>query len=223
MLTASSLADALGKGHFKTRETLLIEKSSKEPVPRFTSDIIEWGVLYEPVATTFYEKINNLKVLEFGLVPHPEFKIFGASPDGICDIDSPEDYIGRMLEIKCPPVRKFTKEVPEHYWMQMQGQLECCNLEECDFLQVKLLEYDSIEDYKDDKYIENDIIKEGYSSNNLPKGLVLSFISLNDNNEKKYHYEYSEFYQSYEQLEKWSEKTIIDYSDKQLFNIIGGK
>ena len=60
MLTASSLADALGKGHFKTRENLLIEKSSKEPIPRFTSDIIEWGVKYEPVATMFYEKMNNL-------------------------------------------------------------------------------------------------------------------------------------------------------------------
>ena len=140
MLTASSLADALGKGHFTTRDNLLIEKSSKDPAPRFTSDIIEWGVKYEPVATTFYEKMHDLTVLEFGLVPHPEFKIFGASPDGICDIDAPEDYIGRMLEIKCPPVRKFTKEVPEHYWMQMQGQLECCDLEECDFLQVKLLE-----------------------------------------------------------------------------------
>ena len=61
-----------------------------------------------------------------------KFKIFGASPDGICDIDSPPDYIGRMLEIKCPPRRKFTREVPKHYWMQMQGQLETCDLEECD-------------------------------------------------------------------------------------------
>ena len=79
--------------------------------------------MYEPVATKFYELINNLTVLEFGLVPHPEFKIFGASPDGICDIDSPDDYIGRMLEIKCPPKRQFTDEVPRHYWMQIQGQL----------------------------------------------------------------------------------------------------
>ena len=46
-----------------------------------------------------------------------------------------------MLEIKCPPKRKFTKTVPKHYWYQMQGQLECCNLEECDFLQVKFSEY----------------------------------------------------------------------------------
>tara|TARA_B100000575_G_scaffold290196_1_gene293410 strand:+ start:2863 stop:4131 length:1269 start_codon:yes stop_codon:yes gene_type:complete len=208
MLTASSLADSLGKGHFKTREALLIEKTSKEPPSRFSSHIIEWGVRYEPVATMFYEKMNNLTVLEFGLVPHPNFTIFGASPDGICDIDSPDDYIGRMLEIKCPPVRKFTKEVPEHYWMQMQGQLECCDLEECDFLQVKLLEYETEQEYQEDKRIEDDILKEGFTSDNLPKGLVLSFVT----NPEKYHYEYSEFYQSYDQLKKWAEKTIEDYS-----------
>ena len=31
----------------------------------------EWGVMYEPVATTFYEKLNNLEVLEFGFRFHP--------------------------------------------------------------------------------------------------------------------------------------------------------
>ena len=211
MLTASSLADALGKGHFKTREALLIEKTSKEPPRRFTSDIIEWGVKYEPVATTFYEKLNNVSILEFGLVPHPEFKIFGASPDGICDSNSSKDYIGRMLEIKCPPVRKFTKEVPEHYWIQMQGQLECCNLEECDFLQVKLIEYNNDTDYQEDKLIEDGILKEGLTSDNLPKGLVLSFVSMNEKNETKYHYEYSEFYQRFDQLKEWSDKIILEY------------
>jgi putative phage-type endonuclease len=212
MLTASSLADSLGKGHFKNRDTLLIEKSSKDPLPRFSSWIIEWGVKYEPVATTFYEKLHNLKVLEFGLVPHPEFKIFGASPDGICDIDSPGEYVGRMLEIKCPPVRKFTKEVPEHYWMQMQGQLECCDLEECDFLQVKLIEYDTEDDYQEDKVEENGILKEGSTSDNLPKGLMISFIK-NENGEIKYHYEYSEFYESYENLKQWSQTIIDSYSE----------
>jgi putative phage-type endonuclease len=214
MLTASSLADALGKGHFKTKESLLIDKSSKDPIPYISNDIIEWGVKYEQVATTFYEKINNVNVLEFGLVPHPEFKIFGASPDGICDENSSEEYIGRMLEIKCPPVRKFTKEVPEHYWMQMQGQLETCDLEECDFLQVKLIEYRSEEDYKNDQYLENEKIKEGYTIDNLPKGLVLSFISYNEKKEKKYNYEYSEFYQSYNNLKKWSDEIIKNYKNE---------
>ncbi len=202
MLTASSLADAVGKGHFKSRDDLLIEKSSLTPPPRFSSEITEWGVKYEPVATTFYEKLNNLEVLEFGLVPHPSFKIFGASPDGICSEKSPEDYIGRMLEIKCPPKRKFTNEVPEHYWMQMQGQLECCNLEECDFLQVKLEEYSTKEEYLEDS---ND--SPGKTLKDFPKGLVLSFVSYKDG-ETKYHYEYSEFYTSIEEIDQWSKNII---------------
>ena len=210
MLTASSLADALGKGHFKNRETLLIEKTSKEPPKRFGNAITEWGVKYEQVATTFYEKVNNLTIVEFGLIPHPKLKVFGASPDGICDIDSPEDYIGRMLEIKCPPKRQFTEEVPDHYWMQMQGQLESCDLEECDFLQVKLKEYETTEDYNEDKYEEDGVLIEGVTSDNLPKGLLLTFI-YTDNGETKYHYEYCEFYKSYEELKEWSFNTISNY------------
>jgi len=208
MVTASSLADTLGKGHFKTREALLIEKTSKDPPKRFGNAITEWGVKYEQVATTFYEELNNLKIIEFGLIPHPEFKVFGASPDGICDIDSPEDYIGRMLEIKCPPKRQFTEEVPEHYWMQMQGQLESCDLEECDFLQVKLEEYASTEDYNKDKYEGGN--KEGVTSDNLPKGLLLTFI-YTEREETKYHYEYCEFYKSYEELKEWAFMTISNY------------
>jgi putative phage-type endonuclease len=210
MLTASSLADALGKGHFKNRETLLIEKTSKEPPKRFGNAITEWGVKYEQVATTFYEKLNNLTIVEFGLIPHPELKVFGASPDGICDIDSPEDYIGRMLEIKCPPKRQFTEDVPAHYWMQMQGQLESCDLEECDFLQVKLKEYETTGDYNEDKYEEDGVLMEGVTSDNLPKGLLLTFI-YSVNGETKYHYEYCEFYKSYEELKEWSFKTISNY------------
>ena len=35
---------------------------------------------------------------------------------------------------------------------------------------------------------------------------------MNDKLEKTYHYEYSEFYQSFEQLKEWSDKTIIEYT-----------
>jgi len=212
VLTASSLADAIGEGHFCTREELLLQKCGG-PRGEVPFEIVEWGVMYEPVATTFYEKLNNLTVLEFGLVPHPEFKIFGASPDGICDVDSPSDYIGRMLEIKCPPKRNFTNEVPRHYWMQMQGQLESCDLEECDFLQVKFIEYFNETDYIEDIYLENDIIKEGYSNNNLPKGLLIAFIRNNLEGNSTIKYEYGEFYKSYEDLKKWSETIINKYKE----------
>lgn len=212
IITASSLADAIGEGHFCTKDQLLIQKCGGErgDVP---FEIVEWGVMYEPVATSFYEKLNNLKVLEFGLVPHPTFKIFGASPDGICDEDSPEEYVGRMLEIKCPPKRQFTNEVPKHYWMQMQGQLESCDLEECDFLQVKITEYLCEEDYQNDKYIDNDFLKEGYSSLKLPKGLLLAFITDNGNKNPTIKYEYPEFYLSYDELIKWSDNKISEYEN----------
>ena len=147
MLTASSLACALGDDHFKSRDQLILEKVENKEIPFVPNPITEWGVKYEEIATKFYESLNSVEIIEFGLIPHPNFTIFGASPDGICSNDSPNEYVGRMLEIKCPPKRKFTKTVPKHYWYQMQGQLECCDLEECDFLQVKLQEYDSFEDY----------------------------------------------------------------------------
>jgi putative phage-type endonuclease len=210
VLTASSLADAIGEGHFCTKEQLLIQKCGG-PRGEVPFEIVEWGVKYEPVATKFYEKLNNLTVLEFGLVPHPEFTIFGASPDGICDIDSPEDYIGRMLEIKCPPKRQFTDEVPRHYWMQMQGQLECCDLEECDFLQVKFTEYLSEDEYVEDTFLEGDMVKEGYSSLNLPKGLILSFIQNSESGNPVIKYEYSEFYTSHADLKKWSDNILNQY------------
>ena len=215
ILTASSLADAIGEGHFSTKEELIIQKCGG-PRGEVPFEIVEWGVMYEPVATKFYELMNQLTVLEFGLVPHPEFKIFGASPDGICDSTSPEDYIGRMLEIKCPPRRQFTDEVPRHYWMQMQGQLESCDLEECDFLQVKLTEYFTEQEYNDDFIIKDGSIKEGYSSLDLPKGLVIAFVINNPEGNPTIKYEYSEFYLSYDDLIKWSSRIIDEYKEKEI-------
>ena len=78
-------------------DNLLIDKTSKEEKSLVvTKKIIQWGVKYEPTATTFYEKLNNLTVVEFGLVP--KFKNLSKFGDltGICDIKL---YL-RMLEIK---------------------------------------------------------------------------------------------------------------------------
>lgn len=200
VLTASSLASALGECHFTTRDELIYDKSSTVEKPYTSNPITEWGVKYEEIATKFYELINNVKILEFGLIPHPKFKIFGASPDGICSNDSPKEFIGRMLEIKVPPKRKFTKTVPSHYGYQMQGQLECCDLEECDFLQVKIEEYENKDDYINDKYIYNGILKEGYNSDNYPKGCTLTYQKKDS---LSYSYLYPELCLTYENYKKW--------------------
>ena len=211
LLTASSLASALGHDHFKSREQLIYDKTSIEEVPYVSNPITEWGVKYEEIATKFYEYLNNVKIIEFGLIPHREFKIFGASPDGICSNDSPYDYIGRMLEIKCPPKRKFTKTVPKHYWYQMQGQLECCNLDECDFLQVKLLEYDDYDDYSKDICKLNEEIKWGYTKNELPKGCTFSY---RKKDELKLTYRYPDFFKTDDEYKKWIDDQIIDIKEQ---------
>jgi hypothetical protein len=80
-LTASSFADALGKSHYNTRNESLLNKIVDKPF--VANPITEWGVKYEEVATRFYEHLTGSKIYEFGLIPHPEFPAFGASPDGI--------------------------------------------------------------------------------------------------------------------------------------------
>lgn len=196
MLTASSMASALDKCHFTTRDELLLGKII--PKPYESNPITEWGVKYEDVAIQFYEELYNVKVLDFGLIPHPEFKAFGASPDGICDDTGNDEYVGRMVEIKCPPKRKFTKTVPSHYLMQVLGQLEVCNLDECDFFQVKIEEYESYEDYQKDVFLNDDTIVEGRTEHNFPKGVTLTYKT-----NEVLSYKYCQFNQTNQQLQSW--------------------
>ena len=213
LLTASSLADALGKGHFQTRDDLLMSKTSeRQEVSKASRDIMEWGVKYEPVATEFYEYLYGVKIIEFGLIPHPELSVFGASPDGICDEGSPNGYEGRMLEIKCPPKRIFTHEVPHHYWMQMQGQLEVCDLDECDFFQVKLEEYYSVQDYEKDYLFDNGI-QHGLTHKGLPKGLVISYRSKDS---EHIEYVYSPWLSPLDDVGNWRDKFIEELDDNYI-------
>ena len=172
-LTASSLASAIGKCHFTTREELILSKIEDKPYE--SNPITEWGVKYEDIAILFYEELYNVKVLDFGLIPHPTFKAFGASPDGICDDTGNDEYVARMVEIKCPPKRKFTKTCPPHYLMQVQGQLEVCDLDHCDFFQVKIEDYENYEEYKKDVFVNDDVILPGRTNLNYPKGGTVSY------------------------------------------------
>lgn len=96
-----------------------------------------WGKKYEDVASRLYSKLNTTTVLEFGLVSHGRLKWLAASPDGI----TPD---GIMLEIKCPKSRKIDDNIPPlYYYIQCQIQLECCNLEECDFFECEIKEIDT--------------------------------------------------------------------------------
>lgn len=114
-----------------------------------------WGQTYEPIATEIYERRNNTKVHEFGLLLHPTYNL-GASPDGITDD-------GTMLEIKCPYTREITGITPNYYWIQMQIQLEVCDLEICDFLECSFQQYPDKDAFDNDT--EHDMEKGAFITN----------------------------------------------------------
>lgn len=204
-LTASSLASALDKCHFTTRNELILSKIEEKPYE--SNEITEWGVKYEDIAIAFYEEMYHVKVLDFGLIPHPEFDAFGASPDGICDDTGNDEYVSRMVEIKCPPKRKFTKTVPPHYLMQVQGQLEVCDLDECDFFQVKIEEYENYEEYTKDIFVNDDQIVNGRTYLNFPKGVTVSY---RKKDEIKLTYLYPKLNMSNNEYLEWVEEKKIE-------------
>lgn len=143
LITASDMAQALGKGKFGTQKQLIAKKCPHEPEVPFDGShpAMQWGVLFEPVALEIYRRRNaGILVHEFGLLPHPTRDYVGASPDGITEL-------GIMVEIKCPYQRAITGTVPEQYAYQIQGQLDVCGLHECDYVECAFDMYDNAEHF----------------------------------------------------------------------------
>lgn len=155
LITASDFAQALGKGKFGSANQFYKSKCGYEVNNvDMTVPALKWGVRYEEVANMFYKHKLNVDVYEFGILRHPRLDFIGASPDGISDM-------GVMLEIKCPWKRKKSETIPEQYYYQIQGQLEVCDLEECDYLECYIQEYDDRDSMKNcEKSLYKGIIYE---------------------------------------------------------------
>jgi len=152
------------------------------------------GQRYEPVSVMLYEYLYHTKVGDFGCIQHPYFSFLGASPDGII-IDPASDRYGRMLEIKNPFSREIVGVPKKDYWIQMQLQMETCNLDECDFLETHFIEYETEQDYLDD---DVSLYPNGF------KGIIVYFTKTDGNP----HYEYKPIDMSHENFETWSEHLI---------------
>ena len=164
ILTASNIWKIFISDYSQTQ--LILEKCEPLNIDKFkttnTNSPLHWGQKYEPVSIQYYEYINNTKVDEFGCIPHENYSYIAASPDGIvCDPSS--DLYGRMLEIKNVFTREINGIPKMEYWIQMQIQMEVCNLDECDFLETKFVEYCDKEEYMRD------------TSTNY-KGIILQYI-----------------------------------------------
>ena len=187
-LTASNIYKIFQSN--SSQSQLIIEKSEPCDPNRFKNTNImspmHWGQKYEPVSIMYYEWLNNTKVNEFGCLPHKTYNFLAASPDGIvCDTTS--KLYGRMIEIKNVVSREITGIPKMEYWIQMQLQMEVCDLDECDFLETKFIEYTDIEEFIED------------ISANKFKGIIVHYTIDN-----QVVYEYSPFNLSTDKLIEWS-------------------
>lgn len=130
MLTSSEAASALDCNRYESSSDLIRKKVlPMEQQSIFSSHATAWGEKYEPIAKRIFESDKALHITDVGLVPHETIPWLGASPDGLVSD-------GRLIEIKCPFYRRVVKDnIPYHYWIQVQIQLEVCDVEECYFVQ----------------------------------------------------------------------------------------
>jgi putative phage-type endonuclease len=169
-----------------------------------------WGQKYEPLSVMLYESMYNTKVDDFGCIQHSKYTFLGASPDGI-NVDVNSERYGRMLEIKNIVNREITGIPKKEYWVQMQMQMEVCDLDECDFLETKFVEYEKPELFFND--LQKD--EEKYDDKNLlhTKGLILYF---HNSKEAKPFYVYKPLnIVNYDNILKWEEENIEVYQSPE--------
>jgi hypothetical protein len=133
-----------------------------------TNSPMHYGVKYEPVSTAIYEHMFNTTVGEFGCIRHERYDFIGASPDGI-NVDEKSELYGRMLEIKNIVNRDITGIPKREYWVQMQIQMESCNLEECDFFETRFKEYGGYDEFIQDGTFTRTV-------DDCMKGVVMYFL-----------------------------------------------
>ena len=154
---------------------------------------LNWGKIFEPVSISIYEEKYNTKIEDFGCIINKNIPYLGASPDGInVNIDS--NLYGRMLEVKNIVNREINGIPKEDYWIQMQLQLECCDLEYCDFLETRFKEYEN----EDDFYNKD-------SNDYEYKGIIISFTKDNETENK---YLPINFDINRENIKNWKTDTI---------------
>lgn len=207
LLTASSIWKVFGT---QSCINQLIYEKCQPPVVHKQASIdspLHWGQKYEPVSVELYTKLYSTNVADFGCIKHPLYHFIGASPDGInVSVNNPR--YGRMLEIK-NIVNRIINGIPKfEYWIQMQLQMETCDLNECDFLETKFIEYDGY----------NTFIQDGnftHTTDGKQKGIMILF-----NYNGRLHYEYAPLQISEADYETWEEDILRKNEDGEWIRTI---
>lgn len=171
----------------------IIQADPTEIVSVNTNSPMHWGQVFEPVSVMLYEAKYLSKVEEFGCIQHPVYNFLAASPDGVVIESADAKRYGRMLEIKNVVSREINGVAKKEYWVQMQLQMEVCDLDECDFLETKFVEYDSYSDYLEDGIFTKGIIIQFSKPNG---SIYYEYMKLNITNESEWRDEMVDKYQT---------------------------
>lgn len=231
-LTATAIAIVLDEDPYKYPAELLIDKCGKG-APFEENENVHHGKKYEQIGNMYYSFRNNVNVGEYGLLQNDKYKFIGASPDGICEKNTGENkltkLVGRLLEIKFPRLRRINTEgdldgdiCPHYYYVQVQTQLFVTQLDECDFLQCQMEEYDSWEDFLQDS---NKSIPSLSKKTNLEKGCLVQLfprkmVGVGDPKQCLYHSKYiypPKLHMGPAEIEKWVGDEVLTFNKSEWF------
>jgi len=188
-ITASVSAACAGLMGNSSRENQILEKATWGKYRPFKGGYYtEKGNMFEDVTNNYYSYVNKGKIWAFNLIPHndPKYEFMGASTDGVSN---------RLVNIEIKTLvgrstddTKFKKE----YYHQMQHQMECLQLDETDFIEVKYDEHENLE-------TALTVCKDHISK----MGIVLE---MWDTKTEKMLYDYAPAGLNIEQLKQWEDR-----------------
>mgnify|MGYP001258965437 CR=1 FL=1 len=162
------------------------------------------GHKYEPLSIQVYEDKYNTKVGEYGCIQHSEYECLKASPDGI-NIDPSSNRYGRLVEVKNPTTRVICGIPKLEYWVQMQHQMEICDLDECDFLETAFKEYEN----------EKEFLEDGETFNKTKDGKLKGILVMFDEGT----YEYPPLNLTNSQFDEWYDNLLNNSKKTWIQNI----
>jgi hypothetical protein len=189
-ITASSAWKALE--HDSTKNQIILDKCKPINSAKYsrinTTSAMHHGHKFEPLSVLIYEYLYDTEIGDYGCIENDNHPHLAASPDGInVKLDNPR--YGRALEIKNPTTREICG-IPKK-------EMECLNLDECDFLETAFKQYETEEDYLADGEFNK-------TADGNRKSIILCF---NDGSKPIYKYTPLNI-STFSQYEIWRDETV---------------
>src|SRR5437763_747739 len=89
IISATEISTILNCNPFQTLHNLFHQKCHPDENIEKSSESMNWGHIYEPIAKKLLKERNQniIAIIELGLAMHPHIDYLGASPDGLIIIN----------------------------------------------------------------------------------------------------------------------------------------